>query len=117
MKQNFLGYLLTTIFPGKHIECIKSKLSSACYALRLVKPFVTINTLRMIYYSYFHSVMTYGLLFWGNSPDSIKIFRLQRRLLELWQAVEVQIHVENSLLTWKSYLSHLSTFFPFFCLC
>jgi hypothetical protein len=24
----------------------------------------------MIYYSYFHSVMTYGLLFWGHSSDS-----------------------------------------------
>ena len=46
--------------------------------MRSVKPCVTINTLKMIYYSYFHSVMTYGLLFWVNSPDSIKIFRLQK---------------------------------------
>ena len=23
----------------------------------------------MIYYSYFHSVMTYGLFFWGHSKD------------------------------------------------
>jgi hypothetical protein len=56
----------------------KSKLGSASYAVRSVKSFLTINTLKMIYYSYFHSVMTYGLLFWGNSPDSIKIFRLQK---------------------------------------
>jgi hypothetical protein len=35
----------------------------------------------MIYYSYFHSVRTYGLLFWGNSPDSIKIFRLQKKII------------------------------------
>jgi hypothetical protein len=27
--------------------------------------------------------MTYGLLFWGNSPDSIKIFRLQRRIIRI----------------------------------
>ena len=37
----------------------------------------------MIYYSYFHSVMTYGLLFWGNSPDSIKIFRLQKKIIRI----------------------------------
>ena len=37
----------------------------------------------MIYYSYFHSVMTHGLLFWGNSPDSIKIFRLQKKIIRI----------------------------------
>ena len=35
------------------------------------------------YYSYFHSVITYGLLFWGNSPDSIKIFRLQKKIIRI----------------------------------
>ena len=37
----------------------------------------------MIYCSYFHSVITYGLLFWGNSPDSIKIFRLQKMIISI----------------------------------
>jgi hypothetical protein len=27
--------------------------------------------------------MTYGLLFWGNSPDSIKIFRLQEKIIRI----------------------------------
>jgi hypothetical protein len=35
----------------------------------------------MIYYSYFHSVITLGLLFWGNSPDSIQNFRLQIKIV------------------------------------
>jgi hypothetical protein len=50
-----------------HIKSIGSKLSSACYTVRSVKPDVTINTLKMIYFSYFHSVMIYDLLFWGTS--------------------------------------------------
>ena len=37
----------------------------------------------MRYYSCFHSVMAYGLLFWGNSPDSIKIFRLQKKIIRI----------------------------------
>ena len=37
----------------------------------------------MIYYSYFPSVMAYGQLFWGNSPDSTKIFRLQKKILRI----------------------------------
>ena len=51
--------------------------------MRLVKPFVTTNTLRMTYYSYIHSAMTYGFLFWRNSPDSIKIFRLQKKNIRI----------------------------------
>jgi hypothetical protein len=48
-----------------------------------VKPLLTINTLKMIYYSYFHSVTTYGLLSWGNSPDSLQIFRLQKKIIRI----------------------------------
>jgi len=76
-ETKFLGLHINNNLSWKtHIESIQNKLSSACYVTRLVKPYVTANTLKMIYYSYFHSVMTYGLMFWGNSPDSIKIFRL-----------------------------------------
>ena len=49
-----------------------------------VSPTICIaNTLKIIYYSYFHSVMTYDLLFWGHSPDSIKIFRLQKKIIRI----------------------------------
>ena len=62
---------------------IKNKLRSACYVMRLVKPYVKANTLKVIYYSYFHSTMTYVLIFWGNSPDSIKIFKLQKKIIRI----------------------------------
>jgi hypothetical protein len=53
----------------------------------------------MIYYSYFHSVMTYSLLFWGHSSDSLKIYRFGKRLLESWWVVEIVTLVENCLET------------------
>ena len=37
----------------------------------------------MIYYSCLHSVMTYGLLFWGHSSDSIKMLRLQKKIIRI----------------------------------
>ena len=37
----------------------------------------------MTEYSYFHSVMTHGLLFWGHLSDSIKIFRLQKKIIRI----------------------------------
>jgi hypothetical protein len=60
-----------------------SKLSSACYVIRAVKPYMTQETLRMIYFSYVHSVMAYGIIFWGNFPHSIHIFRLQKMIIRI----------------------------------
>jgi hypothetical protein len=60
-----------------------SKLGSACYAVRPVKAYMLQETLRMIYFSYIHSVMTYGIIFWDNSPHSIHIFRLQKRIIRI----------------------------------
>jgi hypothetical protein len=37
----------------------------------------------MIYYSYFLNIMTYGLIFWGNSHYSNIIFRLQKRIIRI----------------------------------
>jgi len=55
----------------------------------IVKPYVSINTLKMIYYSYFHSVMTYGLLLWGHSSESIKIFRLQKKIIRIMMGYRI----------------------------
>jgi hypothetical protein len=50
--------------------------------MQSVRPYVSINTVKMIYYSCFHSVMTYDLLFWGHSLFSIKVWGYKRRFLE-----------------------------------
>jgi hypothetical protein len=60
-----------------------SNLSSACYVMRSVKPYVSQNILKIIYFSYFHSVMTYGSLFWGHSPYSVKILMLQKKIIRI----------------------------------
>jgi hypothetical protein len=62
-----------------HIDEFKVKLSKACYADRSLRPFVSHESLRMIYYLYFHTLMSYGILFWGNSAHSINIFELHKK--------------------------------------
>jgi hypothetical protein len=42
--------------------------------IRNVKPMVSVKTLKSVYYSYFHSVMTYGVMFWGNSTHAERVF-------------------------------------------
>jgi hypothetical protein len=78
-ETKFLGLIIDNKLSWKgHINYIIPKLSSACYVMRTVKPNVSFNTLKIIYYSYFHSIMNYGLLFWGSSTDSIKILNCRR---------------------------------------
>jgi hypothetical protein len=38
-----------------------------------------VESLRMIYCSYFHSVMSYGIIFWGNSSQSNNMFKLKEK--------------------------------------
>jgi len=33
----------------------------------------------MVYHSLFHSIMSYGIMFWGNSPNTHIIFKMQKK--------------------------------------
>ena len=54
-------------------------MNSVWFALRSIKTVVSQKTIRMIYFAYAHLVMNYGVIFWVNSQNSIKIFKLQKR--------------------------------------
>jgi hypothetical protein len=41
------------------------------------------DTLRSIYFAYFHSIASYGIIFGGNSSYSKKIFTLQKRIVRI----------------------------------
>ena len=53
--------------------------STACYTIRMLKH----NMLLMIHYAYLHSLMNYGIIFWGNSRYSSKVFKLQKRVVRI----------------------------------
>jgi hypothetical protein len=53
-----------------------TKLSATCYAIRLMVRISNINTLKSTYYAYFHSIIKYGTIFWGNLSNFGKIFIL-----------------------------------------
>jgi len=80
----FLGlYINDTLTWNTHIDNILPKLCSACFAMRSVKPSLSQQMLKAIYYSYFHSIMSYGIIFWGQSTNSIQVFRLQKKILRI----------------------------------
>ena len=67
-----LGLTLDSTLSWKpHIDQLISKLNS-------LKSLIPLETLRMIYFSSVHSIISYGIIFWGNSSYSNTIFKLQK---------------------------------------
>ena len=62
-----------------HIHKVITKLSRACYVIGFVYFLNVISTFKTIYYAYFHSVIEYGIIFWGNSPSSMKVLQIQKK--------------------------------------
>jgi len=80
----FLGLVTTNSLSWKdHITQLIPKLSKACYVLRCIRSLMSQDALKSIYSSYFHSLITYGIIFWGNSSYSSHIFQLQKRAVRI----------------------------------
>lgn len=78
----FLGITLDHKLQwGPHIAALAGRLSSAAYAVRKIRSLTDVETARLVYFSYFHSVMSYGLLLWGSAADIEAIFVLQKRAI------------------------------------
>ena len=66
-------HINNTLSWKTHIDNILPKLWSACFAMRSFKPYVSQQMLKIIYHSRFHSIMFYGIMFWGHSASSIRV--------------------------------------------
>ena len=64
-----------------HTDQIIPRLSIAYYMVRQMCHICNNGTLRSIYFAYFHSVVSYGIILWGNSSHSRKIFTLQKKII------------------------------------
>ena len=78
----FLGITLDARLQwGPHLTSLAGRLSSAAFAVRKIRQFTDIDTARLVYFSYFHSIMSYGILLWGRAADIESIFILQKRAI------------------------------------
>jgi hypothetical protein len=63
-----LGLMVDDIMSwGAHIDQLLPRMNTACYALRTIKALVSREVLRMVYFAYVHRILTYGIIFWGNT--------------------------------------------------
>jgi hypothetical protein len=88
--------IINSMNQKKHIGYIIHKLSSACFAIRTVTPLMTTDTLKLVY---FHSIVTYGLIVWGNSIDRNKVFNIQKKIIRIPTGVKSRVSCRT--LFWK----------------
>ena len=69
----------------KHIQYTIKKTKYLIYIFYKISKSMTIETLRMIYYAYFHSIVNYGIIVWGGVYNSnLDLMRnLQKRILKI----------------------------------
>jgi hypothetical protein len=72
---NFLGLLIdSTLSWMLHTEQVLHRISAVCHVHLSWS-----NENALLYY--FHSTMSYAIIFWGNCTDSTKIFKMQKRAI------------------------------------
>ena len=45
--------------------------------MKVITSLMSADTLKMIYYSYVHLIINYGIIFWRNSPHNTDNFKIQ----------------------------------------
>jgi len=62
----FLELMIDNSLSWKnYIDELICKLNKACYAIRSVAPLMSPEVLRMIYFSYVHTIISHGII-WGG---------------------------------------------------
>jgi hypothetical protein len=69
--------------------------------MRVIRPIMPIETLKIVYYSYFHSLLTYGIIFWGNSSFRMQIFRIQKRIIRVMSGLRPWDSCRDAFRDWR----------------
>jgi hypothetical protein len=77
---NFMGLMIDdTPTWVDHIDQLISRLNSTCCTIRAVRARFTRKALRMLYFPYVHSIISYGIIFLSSTHNGIKILGTQKK--------------------------------------
>lgn len=83
-RTEFLGIILDTHLNWKfHVEKVNNKINSYCYALSVLVDVSSIEVALNAYYANVYSLLSYGIIFWGNSVNVNSTFLLQKRCIRI----------------------------------
>ena len=80
----FWGLIIDDSLSWKaHIDQIMSKLNTACFVIRMIQAIMSPETLRMVYFAYIHSIMSYGIILGGINHIVIRFSKFKKRVIRI----------------------------------
>jgi hypothetical protein len=68
----------------QHVNLLKSKLSAVTFSQRILAQSCTMKPLLAAYFAYFHSLLSYGIAFWGCQKQNLdSIFVAQKKCIRI----------------------------------
>jgi endonuclease/exonuclease/phosphatase (EEP) superfamily protein YafD len=64
-----------------HVTNLCKKLNSVFYIISVLKHTVSLKVLKILYYGIFYSLLSYGVILWGNSSRAKSVFLIQKKLI------------------------------------
>jgi Reverse transcriptase (RNA-dependent DNA polymerase) len=81
-ETKFLGIIMDyTMNWTSHVESVCAKVASACYLIRKMMNLVNLDTVKLIYFGILQSHLQYGVIVWGGTTQTKRLFVLQKRAL------------------------------------
>jgi len=62
------------------------------------------KVLQMLYFSYVHSTVSYGIIFWSNTPNSIEIFRKGEKIIIITNSKKTLLFYSQSIFSLLLYV-------------
>jgi hypothetical protein len=81
-------HLNDTLSWKDHIDHISNKLATNLYLLRRLKNNVTDKCIRLAYYAFYHSHISYGIILWGSAPGWKDVFVWQKKAIRLLAGIK-----------------------------
>jgi len=66
-----------------HIDHLTTKLSTACYIIRPIRPLTSHKKITIDLALFFHIVKSYRITVWRNSWHNIQVFWMQKRVIKI----------------------------------
>ena len=95
-ETKFLGLIINNKLTWQsHINMMSSKLNTVSYVMRSLRQWINTEMLRNVYFSLVHSILSYGIIFWGISNNSITIFKIQKKIIRIIMNVNSRTSCRN----------------------
>jgi len=83
-QSKFLGVTIDCRLSwSMHIDTVCERVSRNLYTLRVLKSVLEYESLKVVYYANIYSHIRHGIIFWGSSSDTQRVFVLQKRALRI----------------------------------